>query len=136
MPVKLDAEKNASEAVAGQADFEMANLRPERTGLPFVVFISQPGGARHDVRIKLARSPKVRPGDMLTIAVRPVPRIIRGKMNTREFDLVKQWIELNRDVLVKYWDGIIEYTEDILNAIRPIEEAEDLGTGKIDKRDL
>ena len=34
----------------GQALFDMANLRPDRTGLPFVVFISQRGGARHDVR--------------------------------------------------------------------------------------
>jgi hypothetical protein len=32
----------------------MANLRPERTGLPFVVFISQKAGARHDVRVKAA----------------------------------------------------------------------------------
>jgi hypothetical protein len=45
-----------SENFAGQASFEMANLRPERTGLPFVVFISQRGGARRDVRIKLARA--------------------------------------------------------------------------------
>ena len=56
----------------------MANLRPERTGLPFVVFISQKGGARHDVRIKLARAAKVRPAEMLTVAVRPAPRLIRG----------------------------------------------------------
>jgi hypothetical protein len=38
----------------GQATYRMANLRPERTGLPFVVFISQRGGARHDVRVKVA----------------------------------------------------------------------------------
>jgi hypothetical protein len=48
------AEEIAAEEIAGQALFEMANLRPERTGLPFVVFISQRGGARHDVRVKLA----------------------------------------------------------------------------------
>ncbi len=29
-------------------------------------------------------------------------------------------MELNRDVLVDYWDGVIEYTEDALNAIRPV----------------
>ena len=37
-----------------------------------------------------------------------------------EFDLVKQWIELNMDVLVDYWNGDIEYTEDALNAIKPV----------------
>ena len=106
--------------IAAQASFDMANLRPERTGLPFVVFISQKGGARHDVRIKLARAAKVRPSEMLTVAVRPAPRLVRGEMNSREFDLVKQWIELNLGVLIDYWDGTIEYTEDALDAIKPI----------------
>jgi hypothetical protein len=112
----------AAEAAAGQALFEMANLPPERTGLPFVVFISQKGGARHDVRVKLARAAKVRPADMITVAVRPMPRIVRGKMTAREFDLVKRWIALNQDVLVDYWNGVIKYTEDVLDAIRPLED--------------
>ncbi len=114
------SEATASEEAAGQALFEMANLRPERTGLPFVVFISQKGGARHDVRVKLARGAKVRPAEMITVAVRPAPRIIRGKLNAHEFDLVGRWIELNSDVLVDYWTGDIEYTEDALDAIKPV----------------
>ena len=32
-----------------EAPFEMANLFPKHTGLPFVVWISYRGGARHDV---------------------------------------------------------------------------------------
>ena len=118
--VFINAREVASEDSTGQATFDMANLRPERTGLPFVVFISQKGGARHDVRIKLARTEKVRPSEMLTVAVRPTPRLIRGKMSRAEFDLVNRWIELNHDVLIDYWDGIIEYTEDAISAIKPI----------------
>ena len=108
------------EVVVGQALFDMANLRPERTGLPFVVFISQKGGARHDVRIKLARAAKVRLSEMITVAVRPIPRVIRGRINSRELELVRHWIELNERVLVDYWNGDIEYTEDALNAIKPV----------------
>jgi hypothetical protein len=114
------AEEIAAEEIAGQALFEMANLRPERTGLPFVVFISQRGGVRHDVRVKLARGAKVHPSDMITVAARPTPRIIRGRLNPQEFDLVRQWIELNIDLLVDYWNGDIEYTEDALDAIKPV----------------
>jgi hypothetical protein len=126
----METKTIASEAInfetpAGQASFDMANLRPERTGLPFVVFISQRGGARHDVRIKLARGAKVRLSDMITVAVRPEPRIVRGRMNTFEFDLVRHWIEKNRDALIDYWNGDIEYTEDVLNAIRPIGDIEE-----------
>jgi hypothetical protein len=113
-------EERPSEEIAGQALFEMANLRPERTGLPFVVFISQKGGARHDVPVKLARGAKVRPSDMITVALCPAPRIIRGKINAREFDLVSRWVQLNLDVLVDYWTGDIEYNEDALDAIKPV----------------
>jgi hypothetical protein len=43
---KRSARLGPSEDYAqGQADFEMANLRPERTGLPLIVFISQKGRA-------------------------------------------------------------------------------------------
>ncbi len=120
--VKLkEAATTGSEEIAGQALFDMANLRPERTGLPFVVFIPQRAGARHDVRVKLARGAKVRPADMITVAVRPAPRVIRGKMNSHEFSLVRRWIELNDDVLIRYWVGDIEYTEDALAEIKSID---------------
>ena len=82
------------------------------------MFISQKGGAHHNVRIKLARAAKVRPSEMLTVAVRPAPRLIRGRINREEFDLVRRWIEANRTVLIDYWNGDIEYTEDALAAIK------------------
>ena len=117
---EIATEEIAVKEIAGQALFEMANLGPERTGLPFVVFISQRGGARHDVRVKLARGAKVRPSDMITVAVCPTPRIVRGRLNMQEFDLVRRWIELNMNVLVNYQNGEIEYTEDALDAIKAV----------------
>jgi len=101
----------------------MANLRPERTGLPFVVFISQKGGARHDVRVKVARAAKVRPSEMVTVALRPAVRVVRGSLDPRDFELLARWIDLNRDVLIDYWNGVIEYTEDAMNALKPLGEA-------------
>jgi hypothetical protein len=104
----------------GQALFEMANLRPERTGLPFVVFISQRGGARHEVRVKVAPSARVRPAEMVTVALRPDVRVVRGKLDRADMARLRRWIELNRDILVRYWDGEIEYTEDAIAALRSI----------------
>jgi hypothetical protein len=105
---------------AGQAVFEMANLRPERIGLPFVVFISQKGGLRHDVRVKIARGTKVRPSEMATVAVRPQPRVIRGVLDPDDLARLAEWIELNKDVLIDYWNGDIEYTEDAISALKPL----------------
>ena len=98
----------------------MANLRSERTGLPLIVFISQKGGARHDVRIKVARAARVRPSEMITVAIRPSIRVVRGRLDAHDVALLTQWIDVNRDTLIDYWNGIIEYTEDAMNAIKPI----------------
>jgi hypothetical protein len=101
----------------------MANLRPERTGLPFVVFISQRGGARHDVRVKIAQTAKIRPSEMVTVALRPELRVVRGRLDAPDLALLRRWIELNREVLIGYWDGDIEYTEDAIAALLPIDPA-------------
>ena len=110
----------AEDQVEGQALFDLANLRPERTGLPFVVFISQKGGARHDVRVKIAHGAKVRPSEMVTVAIRPNVRVVRGALDPDDLARLAAWIELNQDVLIGYWNGTIEYTEDAISALKPI----------------
>ena len=113
-----------SEEISGQALFDMANVLPERTGLPFIVFVSQQGGARHDIRINFARAPRMRPSEMITVALPPAPRVIRGRLSGQEFDLVKRWLDLNSTVLVDYWNGAIDYTEDVMDALKPLPETE------------
>jgi hypothetical protein len=121
--IPSDDLRRAQPQAEGQASFEMANLRPERTGLPFVVFISQKGGARHDLRVRVARAARVRPSEMITVAVRSAVRVVRGKLDPRDLDLLADWIDLNKDVLIDYWNGVIEYTEDAINAIKPLRGA-------------
>ena len=85
--------------------YELANLYPKHTGLPFVVWISYRGGAQHDVRVKVSPGPTV--------------RLIEGNMSGGDMALLAQWVELNRDVLVKYWDGEFD-TKDALDALRAV----------------
>jgi len=102
--------------------FEMANLSPKRTGLPFVIWISPRGGAQHDVRVKVTRSPKALPGEFITVTVRPEVNVLGpGKLSTHELALLRQWIELNRDVLIRFWNGDIEYTEDAIAQIKSLQ---------------
>ncbi|AWN40992.1 hypothetical protein DK389_11235 [Methylobacterium durans] len=98
----------------------MANLRSERTGLPFVVFISQKDGARHDVRVKVSASAKVRADEMGSYAARPCRHTDGRRLPPHEEKLLEAWIEKNIDVLTRYWDGEIEYTEDALGQIRTL----------------
>ncbi|GJD94103.1 hypothetical protein [Methylobacterium iners] len=104
----------------GQATFGMANLRTERTGLPFIVFISQRGGAEHDVRVKISPAPKVRAEETSTYALRPYRCTDGPGLTAGEEQLLARWIERNMDVLVEYRDGTIAFTEDAIDRIKPI----------------
>ena len=102
-----------------EALYEMANLFPKHTGLPFIVWISYRGGAQHDVRVKVSHGPKVLPSEMTSVAVRPHVRVVEGKMNATDLASLTKWIELNHDVLLKYWEGEID-TKDALDAIQQV----------------
>lgn len=98
----------------GQATYGMANLRKERTGLPCIVFISQKDAACHDVRVKVAPGPRMRADQMSSYALRPFKLVEGAGVPPDEERLLARWVEINLQVLVDYWDGRIEYTEDAL----------------------
>jgi hypothetical protein len=102
-----------------EALFEMANLFSKHTGLPFVVWISYKGGARHDARVKVSPGPKVLPSEMVSVAIRPHIRVVEGSLDASDLSLLSRWIELNHDILLKYWEGDID-TKDAIEAMRPI----------------
>jgi hypothetical protein len=96
----------------------MANVHPKRTGLPFVVYLSEKRG-QHDVRVKVAAG--VKAADWIaSIGVRPKIEIVDGDLSSADFELVRQWIELNRDVIIGYWDRTIEDTADAIAALKPL----------------
>ena len=99
--------------------YEMANLHPKHTGLPFVVWISYRCGAQHDVRVKVSTGPKALRSEMAVVAIRPTVRLIKGSMSAGDIALLAHWVELNREVLVQHWDGEFD-TKDALDAIRPV----------------
>ena len=102
--------------------FLMSNLSPRSTRLPFVVWISPKGNARHDVRVKVSRSTKVKEGEFIVVSVRPEVEVLRGELRPAELRMLRAWIELNRQTLVEFWEGAIEYTEEALKRLKPLEE--------------
>ena len=119
--MKNESRKTFSEFVTDEGEALMANLSPKRTGLPFVVWISPKAAAPDDVRIKISKGPKVHPSELISVTVRPEVHVVGGgKMTARDLDLLRKWIALNRDVIVKYWDGEIEYTEDAIAQLKPL----------------
>ncbi len=116
----IDNPESAQTDTEEEALFETANLACKQTGLPFVVWISPSMGMSHDVRVKVSRSPKVRISEFVTVTIRPTVRVTGGAMSPSDLALLRKWIDLNRDVIIRYWDGDIESTQEAIAGIQPL----------------
>ena len=101
-----------TEAVA--EDWAKVKLPPRLTGLPMAVWITESDGYPHDVRVKVSTlhgglgSWRTAP---LTV-VRPRPReVVPSSLPASDVALVSRWIDLNRDVIIEYWNGVIDFDE-------------------------
>jgi hypothetical protein len=103
---------NTMEAVA--EDWAKVELPPRLTGLPMAVWITENDGYPHDVRVKVSSLRGGR-GSWRTapsMAVRPQPHeIVPGSLPAAGVALVGRWIDLNRHVIIDYWNGVIDFDE-------------------------
>ena len=101
--------------------FAMANLPLHLTGLPMVVWVSERGNARHDVRVKVAlqHGDRIDPSHTAVFGVRPTPGLISGYLSTTDQHAVSDWIKLNEAAIVEYWDGVID-TGELLGRLKRI----------------
>ena len=101
--------------------FEMANLYPDTTGLPMTVWVSPRGNAQHDVRVKvnMTHGNQMNIANTAIVGVRPRPRVITGRLLPADTRAVFEWVTLNRDALVAYWDGRID-TARMIQALKPV----------------
>jgi hypothetical protein len=101
--------------------FAMTNLRPRRTGLPMTVYVSLQPGSKHDVRVKVStvHGQTLDPSRTAVVSVRPEPKLIHGELTGRDLELVKRWIELNRDLLIAHWEARLD-SEDMFEQVRSL----------------
>ena len=95
--------------------WSMAKLRPFETGLPMTVWITENDHYPHDVRVKVSTIHGGRGSwrhDALFVAVRPQPReLVPGILPVADLRLVSEWIRLNHDTIIDFWDGKLSVTE-------------------------
>jgi hypothetical protein len=110
--------------VAGEQEpedgFDMTPLSPKNTGVPLVIYILQDLGIIPEIRVEVAHSTKGSRAETIKVAIQPTVHVTRGHLDTHDLAQLTQWIELNRDALVRYWSGEIEYTEEVLRVLRPL----------------
>lgn len=94
--------------------FEMSNLRKNETGLPVNIYISDGrsyGNKIPRLKIMLSTSINMDPHNTVSILIKKniTEDDIIGydKVPSKIFNSVKDYINLNYDTLIKFWDGEI-----------------------------
>jgi hypothetical protein len=109
-----------------EAPFEMTNLCPRDTGLPMTVWASPRGRARHEPRVTVCRTHgnNMDPTNLAVVAIRPTPRVIHDPLAQSDFAPVAEWITLNKDALIDFWDDTLS-TFELVARLRRIGDATD-----------
>src|SRR5947207_11209307 len=99
--------------------FEMANLFPRTTGLPMTVWVSPRGNARHDVRVKvnMTHGRQMTIENTAVVAVRPVPRVLAGRLSADDRHPVYDWIKLNSEAIVAYRNEELD-TDEFIESLK------------------
>lgn len=97
--------------------FGMANVRPNKTGLKMVIYISPRNNSKHGPRIKVSQQygDKVN-SDFFSITISDQPEIIGKTGNIKSEDVQKaiNFVVLNKDVLLQLWYDKIDPTDAVL----------------------
>lgn len=108
--------------------YEFADLVPEDTNLVTVIWVDGPRSVKHSKRIKFQNNnaTSLNGGEMIPITISDDPQIpnsVKPKLKIKEKELtrIKQWIVLNKEVLLAYSNGEIT-TKQLYMQIKPLED--------------
>jgi hypothetical protein len=118
-PIVAISDELAERELAG----DMVSYRKNKTGIDNVIFISPKGYTRHAARIKVAIEP---PHSLDTTTKTASIEISSGEVvagelsDTQLLKQVQKFIELNRPVLIEYWNNKIA-TDELTDRLKPVE---------------
>ena len=123
---KTHRKKESNELSEDDTDedlFEFTDLGPHLTGLPFFVWVRPSMGLRREVWVGVSPDRNGFGGcDLIQVAIRPDVRVVKGKMRNKNLAALRQWVELNRELIVQYWDdnATIMDSLDVYDAVKSL----------------
>src|ERR1039457_6972756 len=123
---KTRRKKEPEEALEDDTDedlFEFTDLGPHLTGLPFFVWVRPSLCLRREVWVGVSPDRSSCGGfDLIQVVIRPDVRVVKGKMSNRDLAALRRWVELNQDMIVKYWDcdPMIQDSLDVYDAVKSL----------------
>lgn len=103
----------------------MAQLLQEDTNVPCYIQVRPQPDSKHKVpSIKVSMKPFIRgeSDGVLVISISDAPAILTGsgKISSATMLQVYKWVDLNKDLLLKYWKKEIHSTKQLLLALKAI----------------
>jgi hypothetical protein len=98
---------------------EMVSYRKDVTGISHTVFISPRGNADHDPRVKVAIDPPDSLDPRSRTAIVTIKGVVVGDLDPQLARQVQRFVQLNRAVLLDYWDYEID-TDQLRQGLRSI----------------
>lgn len=86
--------------------FEMSNIRKDRTGLPYDLWVDSLGSSRN-IEHNLPRVKFNIDGDLVPFSIEDSPKILIDEEVRHHRDLIK-FIKDNKDILLKHWNHEID----------------------------
>lgn len=105
--------------------YEMARVQKRDSGLPQMIFVSTRdyGTGNHWARIKVSNVPGTfSKNDNFSVSISIDPRIVGGKSkySTSDMNDIFDWIKLNHDTLIKYWNNKYETDSEFYTELKKI----------------
>lgn len=97
--------------VQGKEDlFEMSNISPRNSGLKYTLWFSGDPGTKHNrLRFKVLLDGKRYPMALNGQWFVAPPKAVMP--SAEELKQIHQYVQLNKDVITQYWNGIIDTAE-------------------------
>jgi hypothetical protein len=101
--------------------FDLMNLGPQSTGLPFWVWVMQEFGWKRAPRLMVSREARLARSKMMMVTILPPIHVLRHRsLDEPEMQLLERWIEMNRELLVAYWSDMEMCSVTTANALKPV----------------
>jgi len=105
--------------------YEMARVQPANSGLPCILFVSTKTyvKGRHGPRIKVSNIPGTYSDfDNFVVTIAKPPLVVAGDVKFKKsvVDDIIDWVALNYDSLLKYWEDKYENDADFYAELKKI----------------
>ena len=121
MPKAAEITKELRRLLGRDDCSEMANLDSQYTGISNVFIFASPRLGSHGPRVKVAKSP-TQYDDGFVVSISKSPQVLVGKVfvDSRTLDKVKDWVSINYDVLMDFWNGRIGSTSGLTPKLKKV----------------